>query len=141
MACRSAPKAELLSAVANSRLVFLPVASSSRAYDSQKVLRDIERKKGMTALQENVLVTGADGFIGSHLTEALVRKGHQVRAFVQYNSRNHWGWIEDLSPDLLDSIEVYAGDLRDPYSVRKAVTGCRRVFHLGALIAIPYSYS
>ena len=95
----------------------------------------------MTALQENVLVTGADGFIGSHLTEALVRKGHQVRAFVQYNSRNHWGWIEDLSPDLLDSIEVYAGDLRDPYSVRKAVTGCRRVFHLGALIAIPYSYS
>lgn len=94
----------------------------------------------MTSAQEKVLVTGADGFIGSHLTEALVRKGHKVRAFVQYNSRNHWGWIEDVSPDLIGSIEVYAGDLRDPYSVRKAVAGCRRVFHLGALIAIPYSY-
>lgn len=86
------------------------------------------------------LVTGADGFIGSHLVEALVGDGRSVRAFVQYNARNSWGWIEDLGPDVLGDVDVRVGDLRDPESVRNAVHGCDRVFHLGALIAIPYSY-
>jgi dTDP-glucose 4,6-dehydratase len=91
-------------------------------------------------MAERVLVTGADGFIGSHLVDRLVREGFTVRAFVQYNARNTWGWIEDLPPDIGEAIEVFAADLRDPFVVRKATTGCRRVFHLGALIAIPYSY-
>ena len=89
---------------------------------------------------EKVLVTGAEGFIGSHLTEELVRSGYSVRALVQYNSRNHWGWIEDLPKDILSQIEVETGDLRDPFLVERVVSGCSRVFHLGALIAIPYSY-
>ncbi len=72
--------------------------------------------------------------------EALVEQGHEVRAFVQYNSRNHWGWIEDLDPQRMTAVEVFPADLRDPFSVRKAVAGCKKVFHLGALIAIPYSY-
>lgn len=91
--------------------------------------------------QDCVLVTGADGFIGSHLVEELVQRDFHVRAFIQYNARNQWGWMDDIQKDLMAGIEIIAGDLRDPFSVRKAVSGCRRVFHLGALIAIPYSYT
>jgi dTDP-glucose 4,6-dehydratase len=87
-----------------------------------------------------LLVTGADGFIGSHLTEALVRAGHDVRAFVFYNSFNSWGWLDDCGSDVKGRFEVFAGDIRDPNGVRRAVQGCDAVLHLAALIAIPYSY-
>lgn len=87
-----------------------------------------------------VLVTGADGFIGSHLTEELVKKGYQVRAFVYYNSFNSWGWLETLPADILKNIEIFQGDIRDPHGVEEAVTGVDAVFHLAALIAIPFSY-
>lgn len=87
-----------------------------------------------------VLVTGAGGFIGSHLVEELVKQGEEVRAFVRYNSRNQWGLLEDLPKFVLDQIEIVLGDLKDPDGVKKAVRGCQKVFHLGALIAIPYSY-
>jgi NAD dependent epimerase/dehydratase len=86
------------------------------------------------------LVTGADGFIGSHLTEALVRAGHDVRAFVLYNSFNSWGWLDQCASDVRGRFEVFAGDVRDPHGVRKAMEGCSSVLHLAALIAIPYSY-
>ena len=87
-----------------------------------------------------VLVTGAGGFIGSHLTEELVKLGAHVRAFLHYNSRNDWGLIENLSPEIKNEIEIVYGDVQDPFSVQKAVSGCNIVFHLAALIAIPYSY-
>jgi NAD dependent epimerase/dehydratase len=87
-----------------------------------------------------ILVTGAGGFIGSHLTEELVRQGEEVRAFVRYNSRDEKGLLEDLPKELQSQIEVIPGDLKDPDGVRKAVKGCEKIFHLGALIAIPYSY-
>lgn len=87
-----------------------------------------------------VLVTGSDGFIGSHLTEALVREGHDVRAFVLYNSFNSWGWLDRPAPDVAGKFEVFAGDIRDPNGVRAAMAGCSHVFHLAALVAIPYSY-
>ncbi len=87
-----------------------------------------------------VLVTGADGFIGSHLTEALVRAGYDVRAMVIYNSFNSWGWIDRCAPDVRGKFEVFAGDVRDPNGVRTAMRGCDVVLHLAALIAIPYSY-
>ena len=87
-----------------------------------------------------VLVTGADGFIGSHLTEALVRNGYEVRAFVYYNSFNSWGWLDHCADDVKDKFEVFAGDIRDPHGVKKAMTGCEAVLHLAALIAIPFSY-
>ncbi len=87
-----------------------------------------------------VLVTGAGGFIGSHLTEELVRQGEDVRAFVRYNSRDERGLLEDLPGEVQNQFEVVAGDLKDPDGVKKAVKGCAKVFHLGALIAIPYSY-
>jgi dTDP-glucose 4,6-dehydratase len=87
-----------------------------------------------------VLVTGADGFIGSHLTEALVRAGYDVRAFVLYNSFNSWGWLDHCAEDVRDKFEVFAGDVRDPNGVRTAMKGCDSVLHLAALIAIPYSY-
>ncbi len=87
-----------------------------------------------------LLVTGADGFIGSHLTEALVRKGHDVRAFVLYNSFNSWGWLDQCAPDVKGKFEVFAGDIRDPNGVKEAMKGCDAVLHLAALIAIPYSY-
>ena len=87
-----------------------------------------------------VLVTGADGFIGSHLTEALVRNGYEVRAFVYYNSFNSWGWLDHCADDVKGKFEVFAGDIRDPHGVKKAMTGCDAVIHLAALIAIPFSY-
>ena len=89
---------------------------------------------------KKVVVTGADGFIGSHLTEALVRQGHIVKAFVQYNSFNSWGWLDHCAPDMRGQFEVFAGDVRDPNGVRQALKGCDAVLHLAALIAIPYSY-
>ena len=97
-------------------------------------------RKGSLA-KAKVLVTGAGGFIGSHLCEAALAHGAQVRAFVHYNSRNDWGMLEDLEARQLREIEVVAGDLRDPDAVRRAVQGCHVVFHLGALIGIPYSYA
>lgn len=87
-----------------------------------------------------ILVTGADGFIGSHLTEALVRSGHEVRAFVLYNSFNSWGWLDRCGSDVKGKFEIFAGDIRDPNGVRTAVKDCDVVLHLAALIAIPYSY-
>ena len=89
---------------------------------------------------KKILVTGADGFIGSHLTEELVRKGYETKAFVLYNSFNSWGWLDHCGPDVRDQFEVFAGDIRDPHGVRKAMEGCEAVLHLAALIAIPYSY-
>jgi len=93
-----------------------------------------------TVKNKKILVTGADGFIGSHLTEALVRAGYDVRAFVLYNSFNSWGWLDTADKHIQDSVEVFAGDIRDPHGVREAVKGCDAVLHLAALIAIPYSY-
>lgn len=87
-----------------------------------------------------VLITGSDGFIGSHLTEALVRQGYKVRAFVLYNSFNSWGWLDRCAADVKGHFEVFAGDIRDPNGVRSAMQGCEVVLHLAALIAIPYSY-
>lgn len=87
-----------------------------------------------------ILITGADGFIGSHLTEALVHAGFKVRAFVFYNSFNSWGWLDHISADIKGNFEVFAGDIRDPNGVRKAMKDCDAVLHLAALIAIPYSY-
>jgi NAD dependent epimerase/dehydratase len=87
-----------------------------------------------------VLVTGADGFIGSHLAEALVRAGHEVRAFVLYNSFNSWGWLDHVPDDVRAELDVFAGDIRDPNGVRHAMAGREGVLHLAALIAIPYSY-
>jgi len=88
----------------------------------------------------NFLITGADGFIGSHLTESLVRQGHSVRAFVLYNSFNSWGWLDHAPRDLRDNLDVFSGDIRDPHGVKEAMKGCDAVLHLAALVAIPYSY-
>ena len=87
-----------------------------------------------------VLVTGADGFIGSHLTESLVKAGLDVRAFVFYNSFNSWGWLDHCSNEVKGHFEVFSGDIRDPYGVKQAMQGCEAVLHLAALVAIPYSY-
>jgi NAD dependent epimerase/dehydratase len=87
-----------------------------------------------------ILVTGAAGFIGSHLTEAVARAGASVRAFARYNSRNDYGWLESVDEDLLGSIEIFRGDLSNPEAAAGAVAGCDTVLHLGALIPIPYSY-
>jgi NAD dependent epimerase/dehydratase len=89
---------------------------------------------------KRILVTGADGFIGSHLTEELVRRGHKVRAFVYYNSFNSWGWLDESPDEIKASLDVFAGDVRDPHGVRSAMKDIDVVFHLAALIAIPYSY-
>ena len=94
----------------------------------------------MDLQNEKILVTGSDGFIGSHLTEKLVRMGCDVRAFVYYNSFNSYGWLDDLDPKIKDNLDVFVGDIRDPYRVTKAMQDCSIVFHLAALIAIPYSY-
>jgi NAD dependent epimerase/dehydratase len=89
---------------------------------------------------KKVLVTGADGFIGSHLIEALLAHGCEVRAFVYYNSFNSWGWLDTFTKEQLDHIDVFAGDIRDPQGVKQAMKDCDVVFHLAALIAIPFSY-
>lgn len=89
---------------------------------------------------KKVLVTGADGFIGSHLTEGLLGIGAEVRAFVYYNSFNNWGWLDSLPKEVLSKIDIFTGDIRDPNGVRKAMEGVDVVFHLAALIAIPFSY-
>jgi len=94
----------------------------------------------MILTNKRILVTGADGFIGSHLTEELVRRGHSVRAFVLYNSFNSWGWLDRAEPEIKKSLDVFAGDIRDPHGVKTAMKGCDVVLHLAALIAIPYSY-
>ena len=89
---------------------------------------------------KKILVTGSDGFIGSHLTEELVKAGYKVKAFVYYNSFNTWGWLDTLSKDVMEQVEVFQGDIRDPHGVKEAMKGCDAVFHLAALIAIPFSY-
>ena len=89
---------------------------------------------------KKVLVTGSDGFIGSHLTESLLEKGYDVKAFTYYNSFNTWGWLDTLPKEKLNQIEVFSGDIRDPNGVREAMKGVDQVFHLAALIAIPFSY-
>jgi len=94
----------------------------------------------MILKDKKVLVTGADGFIGSHLVERLLEEGCRVKAFVYYNSFNSWGWLDSLSPEKLSQIEIFSGDIRDPNGVRTAIKDVDIVFHLAALIAIPYSY-
>ena len=89
---------------------------------------------------KKVLVTGADGFIGSHLTESLIEQGYDVKAFALYNSFNDWGWLDTLPKDMLNEIDVFTGDIRDPNGVKEAMKDVDEVFHLAALIAIPYSY-
>lgn len=91
-------------------------------------------------VKKKVLITGADGFIGSHLTERLIDEGYQVRAFVYYNSFNSWGWLDTLPKEKLSQLEIFAGDIRDPNGVRTAMKDIELVFHLAALIAIPFSY-
>lgn len=94
----------------------------------------------MDLKNKNVLVTGSDGFIGSHLVEELLNEGCKIRAFVYYNSFNTWGWLDSFPKGKLDQIEIFTGDIRDPNGVRTAMKGIDIVFHLAALIAIPYSY-
>jgi NAD dependent epimerase/dehydratase len=93
-----------------------------------------------TSAASRILVTGADGFIGSHLVETLVREGRAVRAFVFYNSFNSAGWLDHVAPDVAGNFEVVSGDVRDPHGVREAMRGCRIVMHLAALVGIPFSY-
>lgn len=88
----------------------------------------------------SVLITGADGFIGSHLAEKLVRLGYKTRAFVFYNSFNSWGWLDHATPEIVAELDVFAGDIRDTNGVRQAMIGCDHVLHLAALVGIPYSY-
>jgi len=94
----------------------------------------------MKLANKKILVTGADGFIGSHLTEHLVRMGCDVRAFVLYNSFNSWGWLDESPDEIRRELNIFSGDVRDPNGVRQAMKGCDVVLHLAALIAIPYSY-
>lgn len=94
----------------------------------------------MSLTAKRIIVTGADGFIGSHLTEELVRQGYNVKAFVLYNSFNSWGWLDYLPNDIRENLQVFSGDIRDPHGVKQAMKGCDGVLHLAALIAIPYSY-
>lgn len=94
----------------------------------------------MDLTHARILVTGADGFIGSHLVEHLITTGHTVRPFVWYNSFNSWGWLDTLAPEVRRDLDVFSGDIRDPHGVRTAMQGCDVVLHLAALIAIPYSY-
>jgi dTDP-glucose 4,6-dehydratase len=99
-----------------------------------------EKKENEEIETMKVLVTGADGFIGSHLAEELVRRGYNVRAFVYYNSFNSWGWLDHAPRDVKENLDVFAGDVRDPHGVKTAMKGCDIVLHLAALIGIPYSY-
>lgn len=91
-------------------------------------------------MTKKILITGADGFIGSHLTEELVKQGYNVKALVYYNSFNSWGWLDSLPKKILNNIEVFSGDIRDPHGVKEAMKNCDTVLHLASLIAIPYSY-
>lgn len=91
-------------------------------------------------MTKRMLVTGADGFIGSHLTEELVKQGHKVKAFAYYNSFNSWGWLDTLPKEIMKEVEVFTGDVRDPNGVKEAMKGMEEVYHLAALIAIPFSY-
>ena len=88
-----------------------------------------------------VLLTGADGFIGSHLSEKLIAEGYDVKALVQYNSFGTWGWLDSIDKKIVDQIEIVSGDIRDPHLCNSLVKDCNKVLHLAALIAIPYSYS
>jgi len=99
-----------------------------------------KEKLWMNKIGKKILVTGADGFIGSHLTEFLIEQDCNVRAFVYYNSFNSWGWLDSFPEKKINRIEVFAGDIRDPHGVETAMKGCDVVFHLAALIAIPFSY-
>jgi len=94
----------------------------------------------MSLLNKKILVTGADGFIGSHLTEELIRRGHDVRGFIFYNSFNSWGWLDYSEKEIKRNLDIFAGDIRDPHGVHQAMKDCDIVFHLAALIGIPYSY-
>lgn len=91
-------------------------------------------------MMKKVLVTGADGFIGSHLAESLLEEGYEIKAFTMYNSFNTWGWLDTLAKEKLEQIEIFSGDIRDPNGVREAIKSVDTVFHLAALIAIPFSY-
>ena len=91
-------------------------------------------------MNKKSLITGSDGFIGSHLVESLVRDGKNVKAFCFYNSNNSWGWLDNISKEIKDNIEIFLGDIRDPYCVKQAMKNCDIVYHLAALIGIPYSY-
>lgn len=92
------------------------------------------------SMNKKILITGADGFIGSHLTEELIRQGYDVRAFVYYNSFNSWGWLDSSPIEMKKGLDVFTGDIRDPHGVKEAMKGCTHVLNLAALIAIPYSY-
>lgn len=94
----------------------------------------------MIGKNKKILITGADGFIGSHLTEELIRQGYSVKAFVYYNSFNSWGWLDSAPDKIKCEIETFSGDIRDPHGVKEAMKGCDTVLHLASLIAIPYSY-
>ena len=94
----------------------------------------------MNMKNKKILITGADGFIGSHLSEELVKNGYNVRAFVLYNSFNSWGWLDHSEPEIQKALDVFSGDIRDPHGVKKAMEGCDVVLHLASLVAIPYSY-
>jgi NAD dependent epimerase/dehydratase len=94
----------------------------------------------MNFTEKKILVTGAGGFIASHLTEYLAQNDYKVRAMIHYNFQNNWGWLETLPSDVMGNIDVFPADISDPFAVQKAVEGCDIVFHLAALIAIPYSY-
>ena len=118
-----------------SRLVLISTSSTNRQSHYDKIILVKYMQNHRT-----VLITGADGFIGSHLTEALVRQGYNVRAFVMYNSFNSWGWLDQCATDVSGHFEVFAGDVRDPHGVKEVMKGCHAVLHLAALIAIPYSY-
>jgi len=100
----------------------------------------ISWNQGMDLANKRILVTGSDGFIGSHLVESLLEEDCRIRAFVYYNSFNSYGWLDSLTQKELEKIEIFSGDIRDPYGVRKAMEGVDIVFHLAALIAIPFSY-
>jgi NAD dependent epimerase/dehydratase len=106
-----------------------------------RIFIEIYKKEWVVMLSnKKILVTGADGFIGSHLVEKLISLGLDVRTFVLYNSFNSWGWLDSVPEEVKKNIDVFAGDIRDPHGVKKAMDGCDIVLHLAALIAIPYSY-
>ncbi len=125
----------------------LPTDRTSTGSDTPRTLRRVPRRcvteprsNSAGAFAGSVVVTGAGGFIGSHLVEELARRGADVRAFVRYNSRNDYGWLEAIDPQVADSVEVFRGDLVNPDAVARAADGRDVIFHLGALIPIPYSY-